>query len=236
MKIKDFISKSIQEYPLLYKDVDYEKSKLKVLDQLFFVSGNGMEWADTKNPNEGGYLCKPKFKFDKKSNTWVKLKDKPYGKERYKKIPNDYFQHCVFYASGHPFVTMRTDNKNVVLRYKSCDTEPLPPRLILAESKHPFNPYPFDERKLAWALEKSQFIQPDWLQEFIYLCNFTLKYFNDESQYVNHSHYPKQWQSGHAIESNLNLVQTHVKHNPIQQWEKFRFEQIELLERILNKK
>jgi hypothetical protein len=36
MKIKDFISKSIQEYPLLYKDVNYEKSKLKVLNQLFF--------------------------------------------------------------------------------------------------------------------------------------------------------------------------------------------------------
>lgn len=236
MKIKDFISKSIQEYPLLYKDVNYEKSKLKVLDQLFFVSGNGMGWADTEKPEEGGYLCQSKFKFDKKSDTWIKLKDKPYGKEKYKKIPNDYFEHCVFYVSGNPFVTMRKGKKEVLLRYKLRDVEMLPPRLIIAESKHSFKPYPFDERKLAWALDKSQFIQPDWLQEFIYLCNFTLNYFNDENQYVNHYHYPTQWQSGHAIKSNPNLVQTHIKHNPIQQWEKFRFEQIELLERILNKK
>ena len=65
MKIADYISKSIQEYPLMYKDVDYEKSKLKVLNHIFFTNGNGLEMAETENPEDGGYVVRPKHKKDK---------------------------------------------------------------------------------------------------------------------------------------------------------------------------
>lgn len=66
MKIADYISKCIQLYPTLYKDIDYNKSKLKVLNHIFFTIGNGMEMAKTKNPNEGGYVVDPKYKKIKK--------------------------------------------------------------------------------------------------------------------------------------------------------------------------
>ena len=54
MKIADCISQFIQEYPLLFKDVDYEKSKLKVLNHIFFKTNNGLKLAKTKNKKEGG--------------------------------------------------------------------------------------------------------------------------------------------------------------------------------------
>ena len=55
MKVKDYISKSIQEYPSLYKAATYEESKLLVMNHVFFTNGNGIEFAETENPKEGGY-------------------------------------------------------------------------------------------------------------------------------------------------------------------------------------
>lgn len=40
----------ILDYPLLYKDINYEYSRQKVLNHLFFVIGNGFTWAH-------GVLC-----------------------------------------------------------------------------------------------------------------------------------------------------------------------------------
>jgi len=36
----------ILDYPILYKDINYERSRNKVLNQLFFVIGNGLEWRN----------------------------------------------------------------------------------------------------------------------------------------------------------------------------------------------
>ena len=40
------IINAIMKHPLLYKDTNFEYSKQKVLNQLFFVNGNGYEWVD----------------------------------------------------------------------------------------------------------------------------------------------------------------------------------------------
>ncbi|RLD07544.1 MAG: hypothetical protein DRI65_04385 [Chloroflexota bacterium] len=44
MNLEQYIIHSILEYPTLYKDINYQYSKEKVLNHLFFTNGNGMEW------------------------------------------------------------------------------------------------------------------------------------------------------------------------------------------------
>lgn len=51
MDVKQLIINSIFSYPTLYKDVDFEKSRDKVLNHLFFTNGNGFEWVN------GGLEC-----------------------------------------------------------------------------------------------------------------------------------------------------------------------------------
>jgi len=60
VKLNLHIAQAIREYPSLYRDVTYEKSRLKVLDQLFFVIGNGYEWSPK------GILVERKFSGEKR--------------------------------------------------------------------------------------------------------------------------------------------------------------------------
>jgi len=46
IKLKQSITNSIIEYPSLYKDINYDYSRQKVLNQLFFTNGNGLEWEN----------------------------------------------------------------------------------------------------------------------------------------------------------------------------------------------
>lgn len=46
MKIDQVIINYILEYPRLYKDIDYRHSREKVLEDLFFMNGNAMDWKD----------------------------------------------------------------------------------------------------------------------------------------------------------------------------------------------
>jgi hypothetical protein len=53
MRLNNYIAKSIREYPKLFRDVTYEKSRVKVLDQLFLTNGNGMEWRSGQIADRG---------------------------------------------------------------------------------------------------------------------------------------------------------------------------------------
>ena len=201
MKIADYISKCIQEYPSLYKDVDYEKSKLKVLCQIFFTNGNGLKMADTENPKEGGYVVEPKYKKDKKTDNWIRIKDKPYGKEKYKPIPDGYFESIVYYvyAIDHPIEIIYRKEQHgddkIYFRYdKKVDNKFRQPKLYKAESLHQFSPYPFS-KEFSIACDvfyDGVFLQEDWMQELIILCKRTLEYFNDKNQYKNYCYYPTE--------------------------------------------
>jgi len=59
MKLKDHVEASITEYPSLYARSTYQESKLAVYDHLFLCIGTGYEWANTKDPKQGGYLTYP---------------------------------------------------------------------------------------------------------------------------------------------------------------------------------
>jgi hypothetical protein len=197
MKIKDFISKNIQEYPTLFKDADYEKSKLKVLDHTFFVIGNGLDFADTENPNEGGYIVDSKYKFNEKTYEYDRIKDKPYGQEKYKDFPKDYFESDVYYVSfSEPLLDMvhkkESLNKDrIYLRYKRNDGEP---NIYLANSTYEFKPYPFSKEYSLGCrvLNEGLFLQDDWMEELIFLCKKTLEFFNNESQYKRDAYYPNE--------------------------------------------
>ena len=201
MKVADFISKSIQEYPSLYKDVNYEKSKMKVLDHVFFTIGNGMKIAEPADGEAGGYVVSPKYKRDRITDEWVRRKDKPYGKEKYKKLPSDYFDSVVYYVYGsdRPLDTIvRKDDSysdSVYLRFpKRSEEKNREPRLYKAESIGPFSPYPFSKGySIACAVFYNDlFLQEDWMDELISLCERTLIYFNNHEEYKENVYFPSE--------------------------------------------
>lgn len=199
MKIKDYISKSLQEYPSLCKDVDYEKSKIKILNRIFFTIGNGLEMADTVDPKQGGYVVDPAYKKDK-HDEWQRQKDKPYGKEKYKPLPENFFEQDVYYVYGSTNrgkVLYRKDKygeENIHFMFPKNEKQIFGPELYKAESLHEFHPYPFS-KGFSIACDvfyQDLFLQEDWMQELIILCRRTLEFFLDENQIKNDVYYPDE--------------------------------------------
>lgn len=202
MKIKDFISRSIQTYPTLYKSENYYESKLKVLNQIFFTVGNGYDVAETEIPEEGGYVVEPKYKHDRKTDSYVRIKDKSYGKDKYKELPENYFDTIIYTVSGFksPIEVINNGSDNVYYRYEKitediCNIKDMDfynPTLREVITKYPFGPYPFSENHslICDMYYKNEFMQPDWVEESIILCKETLKYFYNEDLYKKNSYYP----------------------------------------------
>jgi len=95
MKVIDHVNQSISKYPSLFMVNNYEDSKFAVLHQDFIVLGNGMEWAYTPDPKDGGYLTHPIMK-ETEDGEWVRLYDEPYGKEKCELDPR-VFKEKIFY-------------------------------------------------------------------------------------------------------------------------------------------
>lgn len=193
MKLNDFISKYIQTYSLLFKSTTYEKSKYHVLNQVFLVLGNGLEVAKTENLNLGGYMCEPNYTFDDRTQNWVRVVDLPYGEETYNPIPENYFETEIYkYAVSSS-------------AYKT-----------LMQNRYPFHPYPqfeFGGGFLRNWLSSDVFLQPDWLNGLYDVCERTLQYYMDETEYKKHLYYTKS-----------------------PDWETFRQTQIQIMHHVLNKK
>jgi len=84
------IVNAIMRYPILYKDINFNYSKEKVLDQLFFVNGNGYEWVNGELVSEEELLYNSipedyfnKTIMEKVENTFKKVL---YGKKEFKEI------------------------------------------------------------------------------------------------------------------------------------------------------
>lgn len=212
MKLEDYVRKSIWQYPSLYKDVDYEKSEMKVLDHVFFTCGNGLELAQTEDPTQGGFYVSPTMKRVK--GEWERLPDKAYGVEKFRKLPKDYFKYPVYYVSqgnggrdasesayivknelyGQDSVYIRIHQEielNASLE-KETTLESLfrGPRLVEAESRHPFRPYPISVDYSAFGdLKNGAFLQPDWMDGLVRVSRAALEYYLDpERTKTEHSH------------------------------------------------
>ena len=202
MKIKDFISKSIQTYPSLYKSENYEKSKLKVLDHIFFTIGNGLELAWTENPIDGGFVVEPKSKKNKKTDEWERLYDKPYGQETFKVLPESYFEDVVFYITAENKALEITSKKDLYGGYgclarfdnKTGNDKYFSPKLVEAKCNNLFSPYPFSKGFSIGCdiFYEKLFIQNDWKDELVFLCQKTLDFFEEESQYKIDCYYPDE--------------------------------------------
>jgi len=144
MKIADYISKQIQKHPSLYKDVDYEKSKLKVLNHTFFTIGSGLYTAYTEKPEEGGYITEHIYK--KKKDGYAQFYNKPYGKEKYKSIPKGYFDSKVYmiYSVCSP-IEISQSGDWVYLRHNDNVTAG-ELRILEAKVDYHFSPYPFSNK------------------------------------------------------------------------------------------
>ncbi len=101
MTVKDTVNRSILRYPTLYLDKkSYENAKFWVLHQYFIVLGNGIEWANTKDPKKGGYLLEMGEGTHKKVNDeWERMYDKPYGKVTIGEDVEQYFTKKVYKLS-----------------------------------------------------------------------------------------------------------------------------------------
>ena len=215
MKIADYISKIIQEYPTLFKDVDYEKSKLKVLDHIFFTNGNGLELAKTENPKDGGYAVEDKMKKDKATGEWVRVYDKPYGKVKYKPLPKDYFDTVIYYVHSYepPIRTIYKKNKytadDVYYVYSKEIDNTRGPDFYRAESTGHFHPYPFSKGYsiVCDVFYDDVFLQDDWMEELVLLCKRTLEYFTDENQHKVDTYYPTK----HQIQYDIKMFEDALK-------------------------
>lgn len=168
MKVCDYISKSIQEYPSLYKDIDYEKSKTKVMDHVFFTIGNGLELGN-------GYVFDPKYKRSK--GEWEVVDPKPYGIEKYPRLPDGFFDQKAYYVYPHPDRVV--GRKKLNLYYREGE-----PKIYEALSNNPYTPYPIMEYSFAYQVcKKEVFIHEDWFAEMKLLCNAALEYYNDPFRY-----------------------------------------------------
>ena len=199
MKISDYISKIIQEYPSLYKYKNYEESKLRVLDHVFFTIGNGLEMAETEDKAKGGYIVEPKFKRIKGEDEHIRIKDKPYGKEKYRPIQEEYFKYDIYHVSciNRPkdvvfieyynfkdayFLFEQTSKKE---SFGSSIVDEIlngVPKLRKIENNHEFSPYPFSKGfSIACDIYyKNLFLQKDWMDELIILCKRTVSKFIED--------------------------------------------------------
>lgn len=205
MKLEDYVRKSIWEYPSLYKDVDYEKSRLKVLNQVFFVLGNALELAEPKDPKKGGYYVYPKMK--KVKGEWERCPDKPYGADKFPMLPEDFFKVPIYYLYQCEVEMYEVENKKYwdksqyfrVKSNKGGDLEDDPTFKILGglrmtEAKsNGFHPYPFSTTYGVFGdLRNGGFLQPDWMEGLIELCKVALAWYKDPSLNIEDSYHPSQ--------------------------------------------
>lgn len=168
MTLDDSIRKSIFEYPSLFKDLDYAKSRIKVLDHLFLVIGNGYEWHD-------GYLaqriCKEKGRGFKKFPK--------YGKEKFtKKLDEAYFKTQTYRMFDHHPEIIKLIKENP----KFMD-------LMEIEDRSLYVPTPYPVCEYSRIVVAPDDIRPDWLAGAIEVGEWALSFYNGpeaQLQTLNH--------------------------------------------------
>ena len=209
MKVVDHVNQAINTYPSLYMLDNYENSTFAVLHHCLIVLGNGIEWADTGNPKTGGYLVQPRYR--KLHDDWMRIKDKPYGKEKCELDPRAfkektfYFEEIdtdrsdtLFLIGKSNFKTVfESDLKELKEKYKVCESHVdyvpgfhthwyFPINLYDARK----NPYPNFQKKYScfWEIEPG-LIQEDWRVAGIEHLKFWQEYFNDPKRVKGYYRY-----------------------------------------------
>lgn len=214
MKVVDAVNYSIANYPSLYLMDNWEDSKFAVLHQNFIVLGNGIEWANTKDPKKGGYLTTPQYHNRKR------IRDLPYGKFKYPLDPRCFKEKAYEYgaigkdreAALFKFIGARLtmdypEYDNIKLVFESDipkfkekwvhegeknipdgTTHVLAP-IDAANYNRKNSPYPNFQKTYSCFWEPgSEYIQDDWRQAGIEHLEHWFKYFTEDTETTNY-HY-----------------------------------------------
>ena len=216
MLLEHFVNYSIYNYPTLYRSKNYSASRLKVLDHLFFVIGNGYEWKPE------GYLCD----HAKKDQTLESLPEGFFEKnlydidvtpEQFPKIKAS-LGDCLYYSILRKDLGCPAEGEYMVIFEAKDDDQA---RKTYAEfrsdrdkersfsnvfvnnaiSHHQRHPYPLcqysalveltEGKTNSFHVENFDLIaQPDWLDGCIEAALDALLYFDDESRYKNDMNHP----------------------------------------------
>lgn len=160
MKLEDAVAKALFEYPSLYKDVSWEKSKIKIYDHLFLVIGNGFKWHD-------GYLGE-KFSEGKPK------KLKKYGKDKYSWRPDEkWFSERLYRHADWSDGIKKLIEENPA--WKGLD-------LLEEASTHIPTPYPVCEYSAIITVPDD--VKPDWLQGAIETTEWALGFVSGPPQQI----------------------------------------------------
>lgn len=218
MKLHDHICKSICDWPTLYLLDNFESSKIRVLDHLFGTLGNGVEWAHTKNPKQGGYMCEDRHR--KVKGEYVRIFDKPYGKEKFEKDINKkyiepiievYDWRCrkvIFVGTleeynNNPEKETWEDPENKeeedfdICRFrvnKDIRNSNLKYHSTFVDTSLKFygwHPYPYFGKDYSplWEIEPED-IKDDWKEGALYWLKECKEFFLDDKRVKTYSHYP----------------------------------------------
>ena len=189
MKLSDQISKSIYEYPSLFKDVDMQKSRIKVLDQLFLVIGNGYEWTD-------GYLAEMVCK---KNGSGFK-KFLPYGKEKFSvKLDEKYFKNPIYRTFDHHPEILKLIMENPKFKDLSMIEDC---SLFLA------TPYPISEYSKLNTVPDN--VRPDWLDGAIETAEWALSFYTGPDSQLRTLNYQKSMTYKPEVLTSLAKIQTDI--------------------------
>ena len=261
MKLEHVINWSIINYPTLYRDVTLERSRLKVLNQLFFVIGNGFEWHkdgflfDGNKRNFRKIL--PKGFFEKNLYTVaITPKSIPLVKKRiadrfYYIKKNSRFREVdvIFEAK---------DDDDALPFYREFEKKlkkDLPTFIYKARSEDPNQPYPLSQYSALVeivngktnSLHQNNFDlvpQEDWLKGCAEVAKDALDYFNDENRNLIDFHHAdrtiaemtRDFKRGDADKWLKNMKPSETANQYAwRQWNEYRNEQIGLLEAFFAK-
>lgn len=213
MKVIDHVNQAINNYPSLFIYDTYEDSAFAVLHHCFIVLGNGIKWAYTGDPKTGGYLVHPKHR--RLHDDWVRIKDKPYGKEKCELDPRAFKEKIYYFdeidtdksKSGIMLIAKPCDDINVVFesqldalkkKFKVCNDKG---DYIPGVHTHFYsstgpkggartNPYPNFQKNYScfWEIEP-QLIQEDWLIAGLDHLKYWQAYFNDDERIKGYYRY-----------------------------------------------
>lgn len=187
MKLNYLVNWMIYNYPTLFRSRTYTASRLKVLNHLFLVIGNGFKWHDD------GYMTKeniqsrktlPKDFFNK--NLYIlKANSKDEFKKSFKNF--HYFKkdkECVFAAQNYE------EAKEVLSKYSNNIY------LENASSNNQMVPYPLSKYSALSEIMSGItadgmvfFPQEDWLNGCRDVALEAIDYFNDKSRYSTNLFY-----------------------------------------------
>jgi len=217
MKLEDHVRWAIYNYPTLFRDRDYTKSRLLVLNQLFLVIGNGYEWCpdgylvDAFDPKPrileelpAGFFDKQLYTFDVQHDQFNRLESDLQNRFLYLIDRSRRTGSPNWLESGVVVEADEEEAKRLCAEYGKARFARSSPSFVLeAANRHEFSPYPICEYSALTEILNGKTnsphienfdleLQPDWLAGCVDVAQAALDYYRDDQRCAENSHHPNQ--------------------------------------------